>query len=88
MNLVGPRPERPAIAAQLRREIDGYALRYRVRPGITGWAQVNHPYDATIDDVRTKVRYDLEYIDRRGVAEDLRILARTVPVMLGRRHGW
>ena len=49
---------------------------------------MNHPYDATIDDVRTKVRYDLEYLGRRGVAEDLRILARTVPVMLGRRHGW
>ena len=94
MNLVGPRPERPAIAAQLSRQIDGYALRYRVRPGITGWAQVNHPYDATLDDVRAKVRYDLEYLDRiqqrgvTGVAEDLRILARTVPVMLGRRHGW
>ena len=91
MNLVGPRPERPAIAVQLRDQIDGYALRYRVRPGITGWAQVNHPYDATLDDVRAKVRYDLEYLDslsRRGVAEDLRILVRTVPVMLGRRHGW
>ena len=65
-----------------------------MRPGITGWAQVNHPYDATLDDVRAKVRYDLEYLDRiqqrgvTGVAEDLRILARTVPVMLGRRHGW
>jgi lipopolysaccharide/colanic/teichoic acid biosynthesis glycosyltransferase len=94
MNLVGPRPERPAIAARLRREIDGYALRYRVRPGITGWAQVNHPYDATLDDVRAKVRYDLEYLERlgqrgvTGVTEDLRILARTLPVMLGRRHGW
>jgi lipopolysaccharide/colanic/teichoic acid biosynthesis glycosyltransferase len=91
MNLVGPRPERPAIAVRLRDEVDGYALRYRVRPGITGWAQVNHPYDATLDDVRTKVRYDLEYMERvgqRGVAEDLRILALTVPVMLGRRHGW
>jgi lipopolysaccharide/colanic/teichoic acid biosynthesis glycosyltransferase len=91
MNLVGPRPERPAIAARLRHEVEGYALRYRVRPGITGWAQINHPYDTTLDDVRTKVRYDLEYLDRiqrGGVAEDLRILARTVPVMLGRRHGW
>jgi lipopolysaccharide/colanic/teichoic acid biosynthesis glycosyltransferase len=88
MNVVGPRPERPPIAAQLRREIDGYALRYRVRPGITGWAQINHPYDGSLDDVRTKVRYDLEYLGRRGVTEDLKILARTVPVMLGRRTGW
>ena len=88
MNVVGPRPERPPIAARLRREIDGYALRYRVRPGITGWAQINHPYDGSLDDVRTKVRYDLEYLGRRGVTEDLKILARTVPVMLGRRTGW
>jgi lipopolysaccharide/colanic/teichoic acid biosynthesis glycosyltransferase len=88
MNVVGPRPERPPIAARLRREIDGYALRYRVRPGITGWAQINHPYDGSLDDVRTKVRYDLEYLGRSGVTEDLKILARTVPVMLGRRTGW
>lgn len=88
MNLVGPRPERPAIALRLRQDVEGYALRYRVRPGITGWAQINHPYDATLEDVRTKVRYDLEYLGRRGVVEDLRILARTVPVMLGRRGGW
>jgi lipopolysaccharide/colanic/teichoic acid biosynthesis glycosyltransferase len=87
MNVVGPRPERPAIAARLRHEVDGYALRYRVRPGITGWAQINHPYDSSLEDVRMKVRYDLEYLSRRSVAEDLRILARTVPVMLGRRTG-
>jgi lipopolysaccharide/colanic/teichoic acid biosynthesis glycosyltransferase len=88
MNIVGPRPERPSIAARLRREVDGYALRYRVRPGITGWAQINHPYDSSIEDVRAKVRYDLEYLSRRSVREDLRIMARTVPVMLGRRSGW
>jgi lipopolysaccharide/colanic/teichoic acid biosynthesis glycosyltransferase len=88
MNVVGPRPERPSIAARLRREVDGYALRYRVRPGITGWAQINHPYDSSIEDVRTKVRYDLEYLSRRSVRQDLLILARTVPVMLGRRTGW
>jgi len=91
MNLVGPRPERPTIVLRLRDEIAGYALRHRVRPGITGWAQVNQHYDTCLEDVRSKLRYDLEYVERvrrHGVAEDLRILWRTVPVMLGRRGGW
>jgi lipopolysaccharide/colanic/teichoic acid biosynthesis glycosyltransferase len=85
MNIVGPRPEQPEIFQELRREVTRYAHRQRVLPGITGWAQVNHSYDQSIDDVRTKVRYDLEYIDRRSVGEDLRIMARTVPVMIGRK---
>jgi lipopolysaccharide/colanic/teichoic acid biosynthesis glycosyltransferase len=88
MSLVGPRPERPTIVLRLREQIDGYALRQRVPPGITGWAQINQAYDTCLDDVRAKVRYDLEYVQRRGVAEDLRILWRTIPVMLGRRGGW
>ena len=91
MNLVGPRPERPTIVLRLRDEIAGYALRHRVRPGITGWAQVNQHYDTCLEDVRSKLRYDLEYVERvrrHGVSEDLRILWRTVPVMLGRRGGW
>lgn len=87
MNIVGPRPERPVIFSRLCEDIQEYPLRQRAKPGITGWAQINHSYDATIDDVRTKVRYDLEYLERQGVREDLRIMARTVPVMiLGK--GW
>jgi lipopolysaccharide/colanic/teichoic acid biosynthesis glycosyltransferase len=82
MNVVGPRPERPTIFARLCEDIAEYPIRQRARPGITGWAQINHSYDATIEDVRTKVRYDLEYLQRHGVAEDLRIMARTLPVML------
>ena len=85
MNIVGPRPERPGIFVRLREAIEDYPLRQRGRPGITGWAQINHPYDRSIDDVRTKVRYDLEYLRRQGVAEDLRIMLRTIPVMLFRR---
>ena len=88
MNIVGPRPERPSIFQQLCDDITEYPLRQRARPGITGWAQVNHSYDTSIDDVRLKVRYDLEYIERRGVAEDLLIMARTVPVMIFRKGGW
>jgi lipopolysaccharide/colanic/teichoic acid biosynthesis glycosyltransferase len=88
MNIVGPRPERPSIFSRLCDDIAEYPLRQRARPGITGWAQVNQAYDTSIDDVRTKVRYDLEYIQRQGVAEDLMIMARTVPVMIFRRGGW
>lgn len=88
MNIVGPRPERPTIFAELRQEIPQYHMRQRVRPGITGWAQVNQAYDACLDDVRQKVSYDLEYIQRRSVFEDLRIMSMTIPVMLFRHSGW
>ena len=88
MNIVGPRPERPGIFARMRKEIAEYPLRQLARPGITGWAQINHSYDACVDDVRRKVGYDLEYLDRRSLAEDVRIMLKTVPVMLLRRGGW
>ena len=88
MNIVGPRPEQPAIFVYLREQIEGYQRRQRVRPGITGWAQVNQGYDRSVDDVRRKVAFDLEYIRRQSAAEDLRIMLRTIPVMLLRRGGW
>jgi lipopolysaccharide/colanic/teichoic acid biosynthesis glycosyltransferase len=88
MNIVGPRPERPGIFARLRQDISDYPLRQRAKPGITGWAQINHRYDACLDDVREKVRYDLEYLERQSLAEDLRIMVKTVPVMLFRKGGW
>jgi lipopolysaccharide/colanic/teichoic acid biosynthesis glycosyltransferase len=88
MNVVGPRPEQPAIFARLRPQIAGYQERQHVRPGITGWAQVNQPYDRSIDDVQRKVAFDLEYIGRRSVLEDLKIIMRTVPVVLLRRGAW
>lgn len=82
MNIVGPRPERPSIFGRLREAIDEYPQRQLGRPGITGWAQVNHCYDTCVDDVRVKVRYDLEYLGRQGLLEDLRIMVRTIGVML------
>jgi lipopolysaccharide/colanic/teichoic acid biosynthesis glycosyltransferase len=85
MNIVGPRPEQPNIFLTLREQVDYYAERQRVLPGITGWAQINHRYDESVDDVRTKVAYDLEYIRRQSVMTDLDILFRTLPVMLFRR---
>jgi lipopolysaccharide/colanic/teichoic acid biosynthesis glycosyltransferase len=88
MNIVGPRPERPSIFAQLRNDIPQYAQRQLVKPGITGWAQINQAYDSCLDDVRNKVRYDLEYVRRRGVRHDLRIMSMTLPVMLLRTKGW
>lgn len=85
MNVVGPRPERPSIFMQLRKEIDRYHLRQRAKPGITGWAQINQNYDTSIDDVRRKVEFDLAYIERRSVVEDMRIMAKTLPVMIFRK---
>lgn len=85
MNVVGPRPEQPEIVERLRRRIHRYPERHRVLPGITGWAQINQGYDRTLDDVRKKLALDLEYIARRSALEDLRIMLRTVPVMVGRR---
>jgi len=92
MNIVGPRPERPTIFAELREAIPDYHMRQRVRPGITGWAQVNQSYDTSIDDVRRKVEFDLEYVRRRGALRgaltDLSIMVRTIPIMFLGRLGW
>lgn len=82
MNLVGPRPEQPQIFEELRQAIDFYPQRQAVRPGITGWAQVNHGYDESLSDVRTKLHYDLEYVNRQSVVKDLVIMARTPRVMI------
>jgi len=88
MNIVGPRPERPTIFAELREHIAEYPLRQRAKPGITGLAQIHHHYDRSVDDVRTKVRYDLEYIRRRSLGADIRIMLQTIPVVFLRRGGW
>lgn len=88
MNVVGPRPERPSIFMRLSDEIRSYPVRQRARPGITGWAQINQAYDTCIDDVRRKVAYDLEYLQRRSFLEDLKIMAMTIPVMINRKLGW
>ncbi|HEY7634211.1 MAG TPA: sugar transferase [Gemmatimonadales bacterium] len=88
MNIVGPRPERPTIFAELREQITEYPLRQRAKPGITGLAQISQQYDSSLDDVRSKVQYDLEYIRRQSLREDLRIMLKTIPVILLRRGGW
>jgi len=88
MNIVGPRPEQPTIFARLRDQIKEYTRRQRVLPGITGLAQINRAYDSSVDDVREKLNYDLEYIRHRSTFEDLKIMLLTPAVMLGRRGGW
>jgi lipopolysaccharide/colanic/teichoic acid biosynthesis glycosyltransferase len=88
MNIVGPRPERPSIVSRLREDIPEYQTRHRVKPGITGLAQINQNYDACIDDVRSKVRWDLQYISEQSIWVDLSICLRTVPSVLLRYRGW
>ena len=87
MSMVGPRPERPFFVEKLSQEIPLYKRRLKVRPGITGWAQVKHKYDETIEDVKMKLRYDLFYIENMSLKTDLIILFRTVFVVLfGKGH--
>ncbi|WP_084698288.1 exopolysaccharide biosynthesis polyprenyl glycosylphosphotransferase [Muricoccus aerilatus] len=82
MAFIGPRPERPAFVEQLSLAIPHYADRAVVKPGITGWAQVNFPYGASVDDARQKLTYDLYYVRRRSLFLDLLILVATVRVIL------
>ncbi len=82
MSLIGPRPERPEFDAQLAQTIPHYQLRYCVKPGITGWAQVMYPYGASVEDAYEKVAYDLYYIKNYSIWLDVAIAVRTVQVIL------
>jgi lipopolysaccharide/colanic/teichoic acid biosynthesis glycosyltransferase len=83
MNLVGPRPERPEFVRRLLRSIPGYGLRLRVRPGITGLAQLGRPPDRSLEDVAHKLRLDLDYLRRRSLRLDLLLLLRTPLHVIG-----
>ncbi len=82
MGFIGPRPERPHFVEQLTRAIPFYADRALVRPGVTGWAQVNYPYGASIEDARQKLAFDLYYVKHRSLFLDLLILVATVRVIV------
>ena len=82
MSLVGPRPERPEFDANLRKEIPYYDVRYLVKPGITGWAQVCYPYGASTEDAYQKVAYDLYYIKNYSLLLDIAIALKTIRVIL------
>ncbi len=87
MSLVGPRPERAFFVEKLSQEIPYYKRRLKVRPGVTGWAQIKHKYDESIEDVKIKLRYDLFYIENMSIRMDFKILLRTVFVVLfGKGH--
>jgi len=87
MSFVGPRPERPFFVEKLASEIPYYKRRLKVRPGITGWAQVKHKYDETLEDVKIKLKFDLFYIENMSLRMDFKIILRTIYVVLfGKGH--
>jgi exopolysaccharide biosynthesis polyprenyl glycosylphosphotransferase len=83
MSIVGPRPERPYFVEKLKQVYPLYTRRLLVRPGLTGWAQVKGNYDETIEDVRTKLEYDLYYLENMSLRMDLKIILSTVAIVLG-----
>lgn len=85
MAFVGPRPERPEFVEWLSKEIPYYGVRYMVRPGLTGWAQVRYKYGSTVEDAREKLQYDLFYIKNASIGLDLLIMFQTVKTVLLRR---
>lgn len=82
MSVIGPRPERPEFVESLAHTIPFYRARHAVRPGITGWAQVQYRYGNTVDDARIKLEYDLYYVKHPSLLLELRILLKTASVML------
>jgi exopolysaccharide biosynthesis polyprenyl glycosylphosphotransferase len=84
MSLVGPRPERPEFVAKLAEMIPYYSERHFVKPGVTGWAQVCYPYGASVQDAIEKLRYDLYYVKNLSIFFDIRIMLRTIAVILFR----
>ena len=82
MSMVGPRPERAVFISKLREQIPFYISRLKMKPGLTGWAQVRHHYDTSIEDVQIKLQYDMYYYENMSLLVDFQILARTVYVVL------
>ena len=82
MSLIGPRPERPEFVKQLEQEIPYYALRHVIKPGLTGWAQVMHPYASSVKDQQEKLWFDLYYMKERNLILDLKIVIKTISTVL------
>jgi lipopolysaccharide/colanic/teichoic acid biosynthesis glycosyltransferase len=82
MSFIGPRPERPYFVNELIEQLPYYGQRHRVRPGISGWAQINYPYGASVEDARAKLTYDLYYIKNYSIFLDMIILIETIRVVL------
>jgi lipopolysaccharide/colanic/teichoic acid biosynthesis glycosyltransferase len=87
MGFVGPRPERPEFVDQLREVIPYYDERHSVRPGLTGWAQVQYSYGASVEDAMNKLEYDLFYLKNMSLTFDLAIVFQTIGIVLGGHGG-
>ena len=82
MSLIGPRPERPKIDNLLREHLSSYDLRYSIKPGISGWAQVNYPYGSSIKDSQYKLSYDIYYIKNFSILLDFIIFLKTIRLVV------
>ena len=82
MSLTGPRPERPEFVEMLAEQIPFYLQRHLVKPGLTGWAQINYPYGASVEDAANKLKYDLYYIKHASIVLDFQIALRTVGTLM------
>ena len=85
MSLIGPRPERPEFDQDLMTQIPHYRLRHYMRPGLSGWAQVNYPYGASVNDSANKLSYDLYYLLNFSIWLDILIFFKTIRLVLNAR---
>ena len=82
MSLIGPRPERPLFDEDLARKIPNYSLKMKIKPGLSGWAQVCYPYGASVEDARNKLSFDNYYIFNSSLKLDIIILIKTINLVL------
>ena len=82
MSIVGPRPERPYFVKKLKQTYPFYSRRFKIRPGVTGWSQINQPFDVNVKDVHQKLKYDFFYIENMSLRLDVNILLKTILVVL------
>ena len=85
MSLIGPRPERPEFDRDFKKSIENYEIRYWIKPGLSGWAQVNYPYGASEKDAKIKLSYDIFYLNNFSFFLDLLILFKTISLVINAR---
>lgn len=84
MSFIGPRPERPEFVKELEQKIPYYQIRHLIKPGLTGWAQINFPYGASTEDALEKLQYELYYLKNRSLSLDLGIILKTIKIIIQR----